>query len=144
MYYPLLSIKLTSGKAILWTYKNYVSRDSKDVIYILICKPYDNFYLGQTQNYITINKFGIIHRLSPSAVTYTQDFEQRIAKNKSDAKNPHKSTCRISSEYLRDRNQAKRSFQIFPFCYETNNTLRGYKEKRYIARGKPPLNLNRK
>ena len=37
---------------------------SKDIIYILICKTCDNFYLGQTQ-----------------------DFKQRTAKHKSDVKN---------------------------------------------------------
>ena len=30
---------------------NYFSCDSKDVIYILICKTCDNFYLGQTQEF---------------------------------------------------------------------------------------------
>ena len=39
--------------------------DTKDVIYILICKACDNFYLGQTQ-----------------------DFKQRTAKHKSDVKKP--------------------------------------------------------
>ena len=57
------SFKLTNGKTITWTYKNYFSCDSKDVIYILICKTCDNFYLGQTQ-----------------------DFKQRTAKHKSDLK----------------------------------------------------------
>ena len=114
------SFKLTNGKTITWTYKNYFSCDSKDVIYILICKTCDNFYLGQTQ-----------------------DFKQRTAKHKSDVKNPHNSTCRICSEHLRDCNQAEPYFQIFPFYYETNTALREYKEKRYILRWKPPLNLNK-
>ena len=30
-------------------YNNYFSYDSKDVIYIVICKNCNNFYLGQTQ-----------------------------------------------------------------------------------------------
>ena len=42
-------------------YNNYFSYDSKDVIYIVICKNCHNFYLGQTQ-----------------------DFKQRTAKHKSD------------------------------------------------------------
>ena len=78
------SFTLTNGKTIIWTYKSYFSCDSKDVIYILICKTCDNFYLGQTQ-----------------------DFKQRTAKHKSDVKTPHNSNCRICSEHLRDCNQAK-------------------------------------
>ena len=41
------SFKLTNGKTITWTYKNYFSCDSKDVIYILICKTCDNFILDK-------------------------------------------------------------------------------------------------
>ena len=114
------SFKPTNGKTITWTYKNYFSCDSNDVIYILICKTCDNFYLGQTQ-----------------------DFKQRTAIHKSDGKNPHNSTCRICSEHLRDCNQAEPFFQIFPFYYETNTALREIKEKRYILRCKPQLNLNK-
>ena len=65
------------AKTVTWTYKNYFSCDSKDVIYILVCKTCDNFYLGQTQ-----------------------DFKQRTAKHKSDVKNLHNSTCRICSEHV--------------------------------------------
>ena len=114
------SFKLTSGKTITWICENYFSCDSKDVIYILICKTCDNFYLGQTQ-----------------------DFKQRTAKHKSDVKNPHNSTCRICLEDLRDCNQAEPYFQIFLFYYEKNTALREYKEKPYILRWKPPLNLNK-
>ena len=94
--------------------------DSKDVIYILICKTGHNFYLGQTQ-----------------------DLKQRTAKYKSDVKNLHNSTCRICSGHLRGCNQAEPYFQIFPFYYKTNTVLREYKEKRYILRWKSPLNLNK-
>ena len=59
------SFKLTNGKTITWTYKNYFSCDSKDVIYILICKTCDNFYPEKTQ-----------------------DFKQRTAKHKSDVSKP--------------------------------------------------------
>ena len=97
------SFKLTNGKTITWTYKNYFSCDSKDVIYILICKTCDNFYLGQTQ-----------------------DFKQRTAKHKSDVKNWHNSTYRICSEHLRDCNRAEPYFQIFLFYCETNTALRKY------------------
>ena len=111
--------KLTDGKTITWTYKTYFSCDSKDVIYILICRNSNNFYLRQTQ-----------------------DFKQRTAKHKSDVKILHNSTCRICSEHLRNCNQAEPFFQIFLFYYETNTSLREYKEKGYILRLKPSLYSN--
>ena len=76
------SFKLTNGKTITWAYNNYFSCDSKEVIYISICKTCDNFYLGQTQ-----------------------DLKQITRKHKSDVKNLHNSTCRICSEHLGDCNQ---------------------------------------
>ena len=79
--------KLTIGKTVTWTYKNYFSCDSKNVTYILICKTYDNFYVGQTQ-----------------------DFKQIAVKYKSEVKNMHNSTYRIRSEHLRDCNQAEPYF----------------------------------
>ena len=114
-------------KTVSWTktvsYKNF--SDSKDVIYILICKTWVRivifiFYLGQTH-----------------------DFKHRIAKHKSDVKHPHNSTCRICSEYLEDCNQAAWYFQIVLFYFETNTAHREYKEKRYILRWKAPSNLNK-
>ena len=105
------SFKPTNGKTITWTYQNYFSCDSKDVLYISICKTCDNFYLRQTQ-----------------------DFKQRNAKHKSQVKTPRERTCRICSEHLKDCNQAEPDFQIFLFYYETNTALREHKEKRYIVR----------
>ena len=58
-------------------------------------------------------------------------------------KKPCNSTSRMCSEHLRDCNQAEPYFQIFPFYYETNTALREYKEKQYILRWKPQLNLNK-
>ena len=86
------SFKLTNRKTVSWTCKNYLSCGSKNVIYILIYKTCENFYLGQTE-----------------------DFKQRIAKHKSDFKNPHNTTCRICSEHLRGGNQVEPYFQIFQF-----------------------------
>ena len=114
------SFKLTNGKTITLTYKNDSTDDSKDIIYNLICKTCNNFYLGQTQ-----------------------DFRQRTGKHKSDVKNTYNSTCRICSEHLRDCNQTKAYFQILLLYYETNTALNEYKEKQYILRWKPPLNLNK-
>ena len=113
------SFKLNNGKTITWTYKNYFSCNSKDVIYILICKTCDNFYLGQTQ-----------------------DFKQRTAKHKSVVKNRHNSTYRICSEHLRDCNQAELYCQIFSFYYK-KKIQRLENIKRYILRWKPLLNLNK-
>ena len=58
------SFKQTNVKTITWTYEKYFSCDSKDVIHILICKTCEVFHLGQTQ-----------------------DFRQKTANHKSDAKN---------------------------------------------------------
>ena len=71
------SFKLTNDKTITRTYKNDSEDDSKDVIYNLICKTCNNFYLGQTQV-----------------------FRPRTGKHKSDVKNLYNSTCRICSEHL--------------------------------------------
>ena len=73
----------------------------------------------------------------------TQDFEQRIAKHKSDVKHPHNRTCRRCLEHLRDCNQAEPYFEVFSFYYEKNAALRESKEKQNILRWKPPLNLNK-
>ena len=59
------SFKLTNTKTVSWTYKNYFSCDSKNVIYTLIRKTLDSFHIGQTQ-----------------------DSKQRIAKHKSDIESP--------------------------------------------------------
>ena len=44
------SFKPTNGKTITWTYKNYFSCDSNNVIYIFICKTCDNFTNGLVFN----------------------------------------------------------------------------------------------
>ena len=38
------------------------------------------------------------------------------------------------AEHVRDCNQAEPYFQIFPFYYETNISLRKYQEKKHIPR----------
>ena len=40
-------------------------------------------------------------------------------------------------------NQTKLYFEILPLYNEKNTALREYKNKRYIIRRKPPLNLNK-
>ena len=100
------SLNLANDKTITWTYKSYFSCTNKDVIYILICKTCNNFYLGQTQ-----------------------DFKQTTAKHKSGVKTWHNSTCRICSEQFGDCNQTEPYFQIFSFYYEANTALSEHKEK---------------
>ena len=51
IYCLAFSVKLTNRKSSSWAYKNYkvsykFSLESKDVIYVLICKTGDNFYSG--------------------------------------------------------------------------------------------------
>ena len=63
----------------LWFSFKLTNGRSKDFIYILICKTCDSFYFEQTQS-----------------------FKDKIAKDNSDFKNPHNSTCSVCSEHLRD------------------------------------------
>ena len=77
---------------------------------------------------ISLVKVNMLLYFNQQNLRQTQDFKQRIAKHKSNFKNPHSSTCKIFSEHLRDDPY----FQIFPFYYETNTALREHKEKRYI------------
>ena len=91
-----------------------------NVLYILICNNCDYFYLGKTT-----------------------DFKQRIHKQKSDVKHPQNSTCRECTEHLRDCAKIERFFQIYLFYHENDHYLRDYKEKGFIIKWKPPLNINK-
>ena len=114
------TFKLTNGKSVTWNYNKFFDCDSKDVLYILICNNFDYFYLGKTI-----------------------DFKQRIRKHKSDVKHPQNSTCRECAELLRDCKKIESFFQIYPFYHEKDHDLRDYKEKRFIIKWKPPLNINK-
>ena len=94
--------------------------DIKDVLYILICNNCDYFHLEKTI-----------------------DFKQRIHKHKSDVKHTQNSTCRECAEHLRDCAKIEPFFQIYPFYHEKDHYLRDYKEKRFIIKWKPPLNINK-
>ena len=50
------SFELINGKTITSTYKIHFSCDSKDVLFILIGKTCNNFYLEQTSNFKNSNK----------------------------------------------------------------------------------------
>ena len=114
------TFKLTNGKSVTWSYNKFFDYDSKNVLYILICNNCDYFYLGKTI-----------------------DFKQRIRKRKSDVKHPQNSTCREYAEHLRDCAKIEPFFQIYPFYHEKDYYFRDYKEKRFIIKWKPPLNINK-
>lgn len=114
------SFKLRNGKIITWNYQKNFTCDSKNVLYILKCNGCDDFYLGQTK-----------------------DLKQRISKHKSDIKHPHNSNCRVCAEHLRDCAKTDPYFQIYPFYYIKDNYFREFKEKRFIFKWKPPLNVHK-
>ena len=53
------------------------------------------------------------------------------------------STCRECTEHLRDCAKTESFFQIYPFYHEKDHYVRDYKEKRFIIKWKPPLNINK-
>ena len=54
-----------------------------------------------------------------------------------------KSTCRECAERLRYCSKSEPFFQVYPFYHEKHHYLRDYKEKRFIIKWKPPLNINK-
>ena len=114
-----LPLNLQMGNLLLGTTIN-VLIPIVDVLYMLICNNCDYFYLGKTI-----------------------DFKQRMRKHKSDVKHPQNSTCRECAEHLRDCAKIEPFFQIYPFYHEKDYYLTDYKEKRFIIKWKPPLNINK-
>ena len=114
-----LPLNLQMGNLLLGTTIN-VLIPIVDVLYMLICNNCDYFYLGKTI-----------------------DFKQRMRKHKSDVKHPQNSTCRECAEHLRDCAKIEPFFQIYPFYHEKDYYLIDYKEKRFIIKWKPPLNINK-
>ena len=114
------TFQLTNGKSVTWNHNKFFDCDSKDVLYILICNNCDYFYLGKTIN-----------------------FKQRICKHKSDVKHPENSTCSECADHLRDCAKIERFFQIHPFYHEKDHYLRDYKEKGFIIKWKPLLNISK-
>ena len=92
-----------------------------------------NLLLGTTR----CNNWDYLH------LEKTMNFKQRIHKHKSDVKYPQNSTCRELSEHLRDCAKIEPFFPIYPFYHEKDYYSRGYKEKRFIIKWKPPLNINK-
>ena len=102
-----------------WEYTRLFSCDSKNVIYILICKSCWRFYIGETS-----------------------DLKPRIRKHVSDIKHPKNSYCRVLAEHLRKCSPLTPQFNIFPFLYVDNQARRRFIEKRLILRFQPPLNAD--
>ena len=52
-------------------------------------------------------------------------------------------TCRECAEHLRECAIIEPFFQIYPFYHEKDYYLRDYKQKRFIIKWKPPLNVKK-
>ena len=100
------SFKLAYIQTVSQTYKNYFSCDSKDVIYILICKTYDNFYLRQ------------LNILNKELQTKSQMSKPQTC-----------STCSICLEHLRDCKHAEPYFQITKQILGYENMKRVYSHR---------------
>ena len=101
-----------------WHYKHFFSCDSKDGLYVPICNNCDFFHTGQTE-----------------------ELKQRTRKHKSDVIHSKSSNGKKCSEHLRTCSKMKEPyFNIYPFLYEENKSLREFKERRYIMNWEPQLN----
>ena len=102
-----------------WEYKRSFTCNSRNVIYILVCKRCWKFYIGETKN------------LKP-----------RTRKHISDIKHPKNSYCRTLAEHLRKCSPRAPQFKIFPIFHVEDRARRKFIEKRLILRFKPPLNVD--
>ena len=101
-----------------WNYTRFFSCDSKNVIYILICRTCWMFYIGETKN------------LKP-----------RTRKHRSDVLHPKNTYCKKLSAHLRKCSKMIGPyFLIYPVFYVADQSRRRFIEKRFIARFRPPLN----
>ena len=101
-----------------WNYTRFFNCDSKNVIYILICRTCWMFYIGETKN------------LKP-----------RTRKHRSDVLHPKNTYCKKLTAHLRKCSKMKGPyFRIYPVFYVADQSRRRFIEKRFIARFRPPLN----
>ena len=99
-------------------YRRFFSCDNKDVLYVLICNNCDFFYIRQTE-----------------------ELKQRTRKHKSDVIYSNNSNCKKCSEHSRTCSKMEEPyFNIYPFLYEENKYLGGFKERRYIMNWESQLN----
>lgn len=113
---PCRFFRFGKDEKYLWEYRRHFTCVSKNVIYVLQCKRCWKFYIGETKN-----------------------FKSRVAKHKSDIKNPRKSNCRTLAEHLRTCSSFPH-FRIFPIMYVDDRSRRKFQESRLIRQYKPPLN----
>ena len=113
---PCLFFTFGKENAFLWEYRRYFTCDSKNVIYVVVCRKCWKFYIGETS-----------------------DLKVRTRKHKSDIKHPKNSNCRELAEHLRSCSSAPH-FRIFPLMYVDNRNRRRFIESRLIKRYRPPLN----
>ena len=101
-----------------WDYTRFFSCDSKNVIYILICRCCWKFYIGETV-----------------------EIKQRIRKHISDVFHPENTKCKKLVSHLLECSMEKEPyFHIYPVYYVADKARRKFIEKRFIARFRPPLN----
>ena len=117
---PTLVFHFGKNKQFKWEYNRFFNCDSCDVIYLLQCANCWYFYIGETG-----------------------DTKERCALHKSNVRHPHNANCRKLSQHLHDCSGLQEpSFHMYPFYYVEDQQRRRFIEKRFIARFKPPLNLD--
>ena len=105
-------------KSFEWRYTRYFSCDSKNILYVIMCKSCPENYLGKTDN-----------------------LKYRISKHASDVRIPANSNCRKCAEHLRNcSGMVEPFFTCYPFFYVDDKSLRHFMERRFISKWKPSLN----
>ena len=97
LFKPCSSLQFkVHDKSMIWHDKRLLIVIAKNVIYILMCKTWEWFYLGKTSN-----------------------LKQRVRKQKSDVFHPQNSFCKNCAENLRNCGKMKEPFfRTYPFLYE--------------------------
>ena len=113
---PCLFFTFGRNNEFVWEYRRFFNCDSKNVIYIVVCRKCWKFYIGETS-----------------------DLKVRTRKHKSDISHPKNSYCRELSEHLRSCSSSPH-FRIFPLLYVDDRNKRRFIESRLIKQFRPPLN----
>lgn len=114
---PCLSFRFGRKQEFLWEYRRFFDCNAKNVIYVLVCRKCQRFYIGETC-----------------------DLKKRTRKHKSDIWHPKNSNCRELAEHLRGCSRSSPQFQIFPLLYVDEKDKRRFLESRLIKQFRPPLN----
>ena len=113
---PCLFFAFGKRNEFFWEYRRFFDCDSKNVIYVVVCRKCGKFYIGETG-----------------------DLKVRTRKHKSDISHPKNSYCRELSEHLRSCSSSPH-FRIFPILYVEDRNKRRFIESRLIKQYRPPLN----